>query len=102
MFENPRRGRQALNFTTNVSKILDLKSSSENCRWVPLKRWFKQVQCAGPKAEFTVVYHIVYDDEPKPVDCEGSWDTLYHVTSDGEEAVFLESNLWIGLKIHFQ
>ena len=27
--ENPRRGRQARNFTTNVPKILDLKSSSE-------------------------------------------------------------------------
>ena len=41
MFENPRNGRQARNFTTNVPKILDLKSSSdqifsENCRWVPL------------------------------------------------------------------
>ena len=40
MLENPRRG-QARNFTTNVPKILDLKSSSEqifseNCRWVPL------------------------------------------------------------------
>ena len=29
MFENPRRGRQARNFTTNVSKILDPKSSPE-------------------------------------------------------------------------
>ena len=29
MFENPRRGRRAKNFTTNVPKILDLKSSSE-------------------------------------------------------------------------
>ena len=29
MFENPRTGRQARNFTTKVSKILDLKSSSE-------------------------------------------------------------------------
>ena len=29
MFANPRRGRQARNFTTNVPKILDLKSSSE-------------------------------------------------------------------------
>ena len=29
MFENPRRDRQARNFTTNVPKILDLKSSSE-------------------------------------------------------------------------
>ena len=41
MFENPRRGRQARNFTTNVPTILDLKSSSkqifsENCRSVPL------------------------------------------------------------------
>ena len=45
MFENPRRGRQARNFTTNVPKILVLKSSSEqifseNCCWVPLKRGF--------------------------------------------------------------
>ena len=28
MFENPRRGRQTRNFTTNVPKILDLKSAS--------------------------------------------------------------------------
>ena len=28
MFENPRGGRQARNFTKNVPKILDLKSSS--------------------------------------------------------------------------
>ena len=39
--ENPRWGKQAKNFTTNISKILDLKSSSEqifpeNWRWVPL------------------------------------------------------------------
>ena len=43
MFENPRRGRQAKHFATNVPKILGLKSSSvqifsENCRWVPLLR----------------------------------------------------------------
>ena len=41
MFENPRRGRQARSFTTNVPKILDLQSSSEqifsdNLYWVPL------------------------------------------------------------------
>ena len=29
LFEKPRRGMQARNFTTNVPKILDLKSSSE-------------------------------------------------------------------------
>ena len=43
MFENPSRGRQARTFTTNVPKILDLKSSSEqiffeNRRWVPLMK----------------------------------------------------------------
>ena len=42
MFENSRRSRQAGNFTTNVPKILDLKSSeqlcSKNCRWVPLNQ----------------------------------------------------------------
>ena len=42
MSENPRGGRQARNFTTNVPKILDLnrlpnRYFSENCRWVPLK-----------------------------------------------------------------
>ena len=42
MFENPRGGRQARNFTANVPKILDLKSCSEqifseNWRWVPLE-----------------------------------------------------------------
>ena len=41
MFENLRRSRQARNFPTNVPKILDLKSSSEqvfskNWRWVTL------------------------------------------------------------------
>ena len=43
MFENPRRGGQARNFTTNVPKVLllDLESFSEqifseNCRRVPL------------------------------------------------------------------
>ena len=44
MFENPRRGRQARNFTTNVPKILDIKSSSEqifseNCSRVLLIIW---------------------------------------------------------------
>ena len=44
MFENPRRGRQARNLTTNVPKILDVKSSSEQifpkivvgCPWLVL------------------------------------------------------------------
>ena len=54
MFENPRRGRQAINFITNVQKILDLKSSSEqifskNWRWVPLL--FKEKVAASWRKE---------------------------------------------------
>ena len=49
MFENPRRGGQARNFPTNIPKILDLKSSSEQifsktCRWVPLGFDFVETQ----------------------------------------------------------
>ena len=48
MFENPRRGRQARNFTTNVPKIVDLKSSSEQifsrkCRWVLLTFFYYNI-----------------------------------------------------------
>ena len=58
MFENPRRGRQARNFTTNVPKILDLKSSfeqifSKNWRWVPLIRSRMKRRLILPKTGFT-------------------------------------------------
>ena len=51
MFENPRRGRQARNFTTNVPKILDLKSSSEQIfsrklpLGAPVKRLLRDPMC---------------------------------------------------------
>ena len=45
MFENPRRGRQARYFTTNVPKILDLKSSSN--------RYFPKIDVGCP----WLVYH---------------------------------------------
>ena len=62
MFENPRRGRQARNFTTNVPKILDLKSSSEqifseNWRWVPLPKFpslFQAFRSWGQRKEMWV------------------------------------------------
>ena len=44
MFENPRRGRQARNFITNVSKILDLKSSSEQI-------FFRKLSLGAPDAD---------------------------------------------------
>ena len=43
MFENPRRGRQARNFTTNAPKILDLKSSSEQI-------FFRKLSLGAPVA----------------------------------------------------
>ena len=51
MFENPSRGMQANNVTTNVPKILVLKSSSEqifseSCRWVPLQIVQSKLQAA--------------------------------------------------------
>ena len=53
MFESPRRGRQARNFTENDPKILGLKSSSEQIIFrklslgVPelLKSKFEQFEC---------------------------------------------------------
>ena len=57
--ENPRRGRQARTFTTNVPKILDLKSSSDqilstNCRWVPLNRAAVTIDYIDPLGTFNL------------------------------------------------
>ena len=59
MFENPRRGRQAKNFTANVPKILDLKSSSEqifseNWRWVPLVVHTHRAKCRAEQLALRV------------------------------------------------
>ena len=44
MFENPRRGRQVSNFTTNVPKILDLKSSFEQI-------FFRKLSLGAPETK---------------------------------------------------
>ena len=59
MFKNPRRGRQAKNFTTNVPKILDLKSSSEqifseNWRWVLLVVHTHRAKCPAERLALRV------------------------------------------------
>ena len=64
MFENPRRGRQAKNFTTNVPKILHFKSSSEqvfseNCRWVPLDKQLKKTSCRSRLSENLSVFELI-------------------------------------------
>ena len=51
MFENPRRGRQARNFTTNVPKILDLKSSSEQI-------FYEKLTLGAPAARFENNYNF--------------------------------------------
>ena len=65
-FVNPRRGREARNLTTNVPKILDLKSSSEqifckNCRWVPMTQVPNMVRLFEKKltAVWTQWYHYL-------------------------------------------
>ena len=49
MFENPRRGRQARNFTTNVPKIIDLKSSSEQI-------FFRKLSLGAPDFRIDLVF----------------------------------------------
>ena len=49
MFENPRRGTQAKNFATNVPKILDLKSSSEQI-------FFRKLSLGAPEGVETAVW----------------------------------------------
>ena len=48
LFENPRRGRQARNFTTTVSKNLDLKSSSEQIFFRKLSLGAPVKRCTEP------------------------------------------------------
>ena len=52
MFENPRKGRQARNFTTNVSKILALKSSSEQMFFRKLSLGAPGVFCQSKPTAF--------------------------------------------------
>ena len=46
-FENPWKGRQARNFTTNVSKILDLESSTE-------QMFFRKLSLGAPVNLFII------------------------------------------------
>ena len=75
MFENPRRGRQARNFTTNAPKILDLKSSSEQIfsRKLPLG--------APVEHEVQRLSKTFYRDARQPeVDFSQSWVCGYAQT----------------------
>ena len=53
MFENPTRGRQARSFATNVPKILDLKSSSEQI-------FFRKLSLGAPEIKRAVIVQISF------------------------------------------
>ena len=54
MFENPRRGRQARNFTGNDPKILDLKSSSEQII-------FRKLSLGAPVIKMRLLFIVILD-----------------------------------------
>ena len=60
MFENHRRGRQARNFTTNVPKILDLKSSSEQI-------FFRKLSLGAPEEDRRASAGRVLNDSDLPL-----------------------------------
>ena len=54
MSENPRRGRQARNFTGNDPKILDLKSSSEQII-------FRKLSLGAPVIKMRLLFIVILD-----------------------------------------
>ena len=84
MFENPRRGRQARNFNTNVPKIVDLQLSTEqifpeNWRWVPL---IKNLKClfvsfVFPFLRKNIKGHFNYYSPNGPLKCTHWVEELY-------------------------
>ena len=97
MFENPRRGSQARNFTANVPKILDLKSSSEqifseNWYWVPLTCQNSQ------SAQFTVLGYGRKRDRVKSLPCCGGVWIEWRVYSGPSElfVMIATADIYIG------
>ena len=85
MFENPRRGRQARNFTTNAPKILDLKSSSEQI-------FFLKLSLGAPA--YSAVIKLVKRHHEPPV-------LLYFNCFPGWLAWFSLQMFFLNNKIHF-
>ena len=88
VLENPRGGRQARNFTTNVPKILDLKSSSEqifsnNWRRVPLK---KAMECCCLIWIIRTRSFMAFDlDFPTPKSFNYLWQSIFVAVSGWQE-----------------
>ena len=88
MSENPRRGRQARNFTTKVPKILDLKSSSKQifvgCPWL-IDKFVK----SKPQKHRNLLFSCFVDFR-KAFDCI-PWQKLFDKQrKEGVQGRFLE------------
>ena len=100
MFENPRRGRQARNFTTNVSKILDLKSSSEQIFFrklssgAPAKLTVEVCSLGNSFAESIILTNVQHRRVLKawlPEAMEGEWRLLFRASRHGFAASVFHS-----------
>ena len=89
MFENPRRGRQARNFTTNAPKILDRKSSSEQIfsQKLPLGAPEATFEMTPGFKPFTVLYTVYRSSNARPL--EETFLTLFFFRDNFDSEVFL-------------
>ena len=86
MFENPRRGRQARNFTGNDPKILDLKSSSEQIV-------FRKLSLGAPVAlavNFTNHAQEIYTGVS--LQLKQGFSSVYNYQTYSEQGVTLRNN----------
>ena len=89
MFENPRRGRQARNFTTNAPKILDRKSSSEQIfsRKLPVGAPEATFEMTSGFKTFTVLYTVYRSSNASPL--PETFLTLFFFRDNFDSEVFL-------------
>ena len=99
MFENHRRGRQARNFTINVSKILDLKWSSEQI-------FFRKLSLGAPDG-FVPVHKLSginsnVDIKAKPTPSAGQVESDAVTALRANESEFMSFGHSIPIYSHFK
>ena len=100
MFENPRGGRQARNFTTNVPKILDLKSSSEQI-------FFRKLSLGAPDSCSNLGYVAPKNPVEQPKPCsqrnQKQWMTVFLPLRGVRVCYVVIRGLWFcQLKVFFR
>ena len=86
MFENLRRGRQARNFTTNVPKILDLKSSSEQI-------FSRKLPLGAPDMNTSLGCVLTNTGSHDPTDVAISFKIYRNVGVGDVEGVFIQRDI---------